>query len=182
LVDSLGNETGTGAYFAARLYDSSFNLVERIDLVANGESVVIENLRSSTTYYLQEEQHLGYSILGFEIRGVAEVNYTAVIGLQIPVYTYDTDIEVIIKNVTDTPFDLPDSPIPRGNYKFPDDPPPIIEIPEGLPPRGGLRFPDEDPPPDGNPKTRAAFPFVVPTVLIVSCGAVILFRKRLNIK
>jgi hypothetical protein len=176
LVDFLGNETGTGSYFAARLYDSSFNLVERIDLVANRGSVVIENLKSSTTYYLIEEEHPGYSILGFEIRGIAEINSTAV-GLQIPVYSYDTEIHVVIRNVTDGLFELPDIPIPRGAYQFPDDPPPIIEIPEGLPPRGAMQFPDDDPAPPGdtNPRTRTLLPFAVTAV---SCSAAILFRKR----
>jgi hypothetical protein len=70
-----------------------------------------------------------------------------------------------------------DSPVPLGEYAFPDNPP-MIEIPDDIPPRGVFEFPDD---PERNPATTATGVSALPLAVIVSCGlAIVSRRKRLK--
>ena len=128
LVDEQGNETGAGKKFAVRLYDSSMNLIDRIILSANEDSVVISGLESGKIYYLQEEESAGFNILGFEIVGIGEVSDSTV-GLRIPAYDNNLMIEVIVKNEAYNLEDILDEEPPLGPYNPPENPQ-LIDIPD----------------------------------------------------
>jgi hypothetical protein len=146
LLDSYGNPVDEVKYFAIRIYDESMNLIDRFDLI-NGQSLIINGLEGGTTYYLQEEQVGGFNAVGFEIAGAGAAE-GAVVGVRIP--EFEVGYLELQVDLTNSAYDIsiiPDMPIPRGVYQFPEDPP-IIEIPDSMIPRGAMQFPD-----DTNPRT-----------------------------
>ena len=128
LVDADGNRTGDGKKFAVRLYDEHMNLVGRYILSANQPAVVITGLESGTTYYLQEEEYDGFTLLGFDIVGVGSINNSAV-GLRIPTYEDNLLIEVVVTNRADDMEKIPDDDVPLAPYDPPVNPP-LIDIPD----------------------------------------------------
>lgn len=128
LIDTDGNQIGNGKKFAIRIYDSAMHMVDRVILSANEESVLISGLESGTTYYLQEEEGKGFTVLSFEIVGVATMKVSAV-GIRIPLFAADnTEIQIVVTNRADDITEIPDEPPPLGPYPTPD--PPIVDIPE----------------------------------------------------
>ena len=135
LYDLQDNETGAGKKFAVRLYDSDMNLIDRIILSANGAGVTFSGLESGTTYYLQEEKGTGYNVLGFDVIIGGEKISSKVgsaIGIKIPKYENELEIEVVLKNSAYNLEEIPDETPPLSPYDPPEEEPPLIEIPDEL--------------------------------------------------
>ena len=169
LVDSSGNTAGTGKKFAVNLYDAQMVLVGRYILSANEGSTVIDDLESGTVYYLQEEEGDGFTIIGFEIIGVGEVGNSA-IGLRIPTYRNQLEIEVIVKNRVDNLEEIPDDPPPLGPYDPPESPP-LIDIPDERPPLG---------PPETGDNSHMTLWLIVCAVSVSSLAMICLVKRRIG--
>lgn len=120
LIDDEGNEIGTGKSFAARVYDENQNLIERVILTANGETVAIRGLESLNVYAVVEEQSADADFSNFELEGNSYDNehffFTYVNATRDGQYS----MTITLTNVT-TPENV--NNIPEGDV-------PLSEVPE----------------------------------------------------
>ena len=171
LKDDDGNIAGTNKKFAVRLYDSYKNLLKRIILTANSDSVIIDGLESGTTYYLKEEEGAGFTIKGFEIVGVQTVSGNEV-GIYIPESSAENiNVQIVVNNIVDDIEIIPEEP-PLVPVNPPEDPP-VIVIPEEpiplIPVVPGAKTGDD---------TNMIMWCLVFTVTVVVLGAIMFVRKR----
>jgi hypothetical protein len=166
LVNSFGDEVSSEKMFAVRIYDGQMNIIARISVPANGQSVSVNGLEPDAIYYVQEESGDGYIILGLEI---PDVSFTEgkVIAVRAPAFTSgQLEIPVIARNQIEEYIDIPLFPPPRGAYEFPPDDLPVIELPEWMIPRGGQGFEDNNP--------RTTVRMIIPSYTAIGAlGAVI---------
>ena len=98
LTDSQGHVGGTGKKFVLRLYNSSMELINRFTITANGDEVVIKGLSGDTIYYLSEEKHSGFELLGYEIVGGESTTSGTIRFKTPPVESDSVEIKIIVKN------------------------------------------------------------------------------------
>jgi hypothetical protein len=165
LVNVFGDEVSSEKMFAVTIFDEQMNMLDRITVPANGQSVSFNGLQPDSIYYVQEESGEGYIILGLEIPDVSFTENKA-IAVRTPAFTSGhLEISVIARNQIEEYLDIPLFPPPRGSYEFPPDDLPIIELPDWMIPRGILDF-------DNNPRTGVRT--IIPTYVAIGALGVVI--------